>query len=256
MHPDPVLTSRRLRLGRARMLGLLEELSLARGPACTVYLPPGVTTDRAEELLGATRGLGPAAGEVIGAAVASSTGVVLFWGEERKVLAVPPFPLAAGFELAAAGYQVTALRDLLLRERTIAVLVLRLGCFGIGVFRGEALLSSKVGTGLVHARHRQGGSSARRFERHRDKQIEYFFGRVCGHARERIGPYIGEVDYLVYGGERNTVLDFRKQCPFLKAADDRVLPRLLNIREPKQPALEAAIHDIWATAVMQWAHPP
>jgi hypothetical protein len=51
----------------------------------------------------------------------------------------------------------------------------------------------------VHSRHRQGGSSAHRFERHREKQIESFFTRVCGHAQEHLEPYLKQLDHVIYG---------------------------------------------------------
>ncbi len=54
-----------------------------------------------------------------------------------------------------------------------------------GFQRGKAF-SQKVERCLVHGRHRQGGSSSHRFERHRDKQIETFLNRVCEHVQETI----------------------------------------------------------------------
>ena len=97
-------------------------------------------------------------------------------------------------------------------------MLVRLGSYAIGVCRGDKLVSSKVGTGLVHGRHRQGGSSAHRFERHRDKQIESFLIRVCGHVREQLEPYVKSMDYIVYGGARTTILMAQKYCPWLEKA--------------------------------------
>jgi len=178
------------------------------------------------------------------------TGAALFWGEEHRYLVLPPFPISS--QGTIKGYHIEPLRSLLQNEFTIALVLVRLGAYAIGIFRGERLLSSKVGTGLVHSRHKKGGSSAHRFERRREKQMETFFSRVCDRAREQLEPYVNELDYMVYGGERNTVRSFRQQCRFLKLADNRTVEHLLNIREPRQSTLEAAISDAWTSTVIQW----
>ena len=180
----------------------------------------------------------------------SKTGAVIFWGEQGKYLVLPPFPLKE--KLFASGYDGEPLRSLLQQKLTVTLILLRLGAYAIGVFRGETLLSSKVGTGLVHSRHRQGGSSAHRFERHREKQIESFFTRVCTHVQENLEPYVKQMSYLIYGGERYTLLSFRKQCEFLQQFEDRILSKQLNIREPKQATLVAAISQVWSSDLFVW----
>ena len=129
---------------------------------------------------------------------------------------------------------------------------MRLGAYAIGICDGENLVSSKVGTGLVHGRHRQGGSSAHRFERHRDKQIEYFLTRVCQHAREQLEPQAKALDYVVYGGAWTTILLLQKQCPFLGQFDEPTLPPLLDIPEPRQAVLETAVNRVWSSTVIEW----
>jgi peptide chain release factor subunit 1 len=127
-----------------------------------------------------------------------------------------------------------------------------MGTYGTAVVKGDKLVSSKVGGGVVHARHRQGGSSSHRFERHREKQMETFFTRVCLHSKEQLEPYAREINYLLYGGTRETILDFRKQCHFLREFDKRTLARLLNIRNPGQAGLKEAIQEAWTSSVIQW----
>ena len=167
-----------------------------------------------------------------------------------KYLVLPPFPVAEKY--IAGGYEVAPLRALLQRDFTVAVVLVRLGAYAVGVCQGEKLVSSKVGTGLVHGRHRQGGSSQHRFERHREKQIEYFLTRVCTHAREHIEPHARSLDYIAYGGAWTTILSLTKQCPFLKQFDDRTLPPLLDIPDPRQPVLESAITRVWSSTVIEW----
>ncbi|MBI2854170.1 MAG: hypothetical protein HYX87_04525 [Chloroflexi bacterium] len=245
-----MLVPKQRRLSRAITLDLLAQFTRETGLAITIYMPADITLSYAGGLLAAVPGAKAVAEDILKAVANSTTGAALFWGERHKCLFSPPFPLAA--ESVQEGYQVAPLRSMLERELIVAVVIVRMGMYGIGVFRGEDLLSSKVGTGLVHGRHRQGGSSAHRFERHREKQIEYFFSRVCTHAQENIEPYVRGLDYVVYGGERNTIRSFREHCRFLSMTDSRVLPRLLNVREPRQNALEQSIADVWSSTMISW----
>lgn len=242
----------RRRFTRQGMLRLLDELEAAEGPATSLYIPHDLPAPEVEKTLRAPLGPGieEAMSDIEEAVARSKTGAAIFWGDVAKYLVLPPFPLEE--KLFASGYDVEPMRSLLQREPMVALMLLRLGAYAVGVFQGEKLLSSKVGTGLVHSRHRQGGSSAHRFERHREKQIESFFTRVCTHVQERLEPYLRQLDYVIYGGERHTLLSFRKQCQFLQQLDERTLGPLLNVREPRQATLEAAISQAWSSEVIQW----
>jgi hypothetical protein len=247
-----MLIPTRRRLTKQKMLLLLDELEAAKGRATSLYIPSNLLATEVDKALGAPLGPGieEALPEITDAVTHSKTGAVIFWGELNKYLVLPPFPVAE--RLFCSGYDVELLRALLQQELTIALILLRLGTYAVGVFQGEKLVSSKVGTGLVHSRHRQGGSSAHRFERHREKQIESFFARVCSHVREHLEPYLKQLDYVIYGGERHTLLSFRKQCEFLQQFDDRVPGTTMNVREPKQATLEAAISQAWSSEVVVW----
>jgi peptide subunit release factor 1 (eRF1) len=165
-------------------------------------------------------------------------------------LVLPPFQIEE--DCITDGYDVGPLRSLLGRDFLIALVLVRLGAFSIGICQGTRIIDGKTGTGLVHARHKKGGSSQARFARHREKQIEEFLGRVCNHSREHIEPHARSLDYLVYGGARTTILTLRKQCPFLSQFDDRILRMLLDIPEPRRAVLERAIATIWSTDVIEW----
>ncbi|MCL0065483.1 hypothetical protein M1N79_01165 [Dehalococcoidia bacterium] len=230
------------------MLRFLNELETAAGSEVSVYLPPGSSTGEIEETLRKSpEELPPDLAQL---AANSKTGAVVFWGEQHKCLVLPPFPVEP--RPGSTGLDVDPLRSFLQREFMIALILVRLGSYGIGVFQGEELVSSKVGTGLVHSRHKKGGSSQGRFKRHREKQIESFFSRICGHVRERLEPHLERLEYVIYGGERNTLLSFRKQCRFLHVLEDRTLEMLLNVRKPGQRALEAAIGEAWSSELIEW----
>jgi len=247
-----MLVPNRRRLTRQKMLRLLDGLEDAERPAMSLYLPRDLSLPEVEKTLKSPLGLGieEAMSDIDEAVARSKTGAVIFWGDMAKYLVLPPFPIKE--RLFSSGYDVEPLRSLLQQELTVALILLRLGAYSVGVFEGEKLISSKVGTGLVHSRHRQGGSSAHRFERHREKQMESFFTRVCSHVREHLEPYIQQVDYVIYGGERHTLLSFRKQCDFLQQFNDRVLGTTLNVREPRRATLETAINQAWSSEVVAW----
>jgi peptide subunit release factor 1 (eRF1) len=184
------------------------------------------------------------------AAAGSGMGAAFFWSPPRMYLVSPPFPIAE--EYMTSGYDVGPLRSLLGHDFAIALVLVRLGSYSIGICRGTELIDSKTGTGLVHARHKKGGSSQARFARHREKQIEQFLIRVCGHVREHIEPHARSLDYLVYGGARTTILLLRKQCPFLSQFEDRILRMLLDIPDPRKPVLERSVSTVWSTDVIEW----
>lgn len=246
------LTESRLR--RKQALDWLAEIEARPGPAASVYIPPGTLLPEIETTMSGlpiAGGLPAGLAEII---AASPTGGAVFRSEHTGDLLVPPFPVANKHTFL--NLYTEPLREVLSRDLTVAVILLRLGMYAIGLFRGEKLVASRVGTGNIHSRHRQGGSSAHRFERHRDKQIEEFFSRICLQVRDRLDQYINEIDWLIYGGTEETVLAFRKQCQYIARLDDRVIDRLLNVREPKQASLEATIEDIWSSRVIHWEESP
>jgi hypothetical protein len=236
-------------LSRAKMLDFIKELETKTSGARSLYLPPGLPQTEVETTLKKIA-IGPdILPELSKIVVGSWTGAAIFWGPEARYIVLPPFPVSA--RLSANGLDTGPLQSLLERHRRMALVLVRLGAYAIGICDGEKLLSSKVGTGLVHGRHRQGGSSAHRFERHRDKQIEYFLTRVCQHTREQMEPIVKSLDYIVYGGARQTILLLQKQCPLLSKLATPALPPLLDIPDPRQAVLEQAVSRIWSSTVIE-----
>jgi hypothetical protein len=245
------LVYRRQTLGRGEMLEWLAALTAASGESSqTFYLPTNLSPTEVEN---STKTLGESPdinSKLIDIAIRSKTGTAVFWSRYLKCLIMPPFIISN--RLSIDQLSVNYLQKLFSYDYIIALMLIRLGSYAIGVYRGEKCLGSKVGTGLVHGRHRQGGSSAHRFERHRDKQIEYFMTRVCQHAREQIEPYLKSLDYISYGGARTTIIQLQKQCPLLGRLKTPTLPPLLDIPDPRQLVLEKAISRIWSSTVYTW----
>jgi hypothetical protein len=233
------------------MLGLLSELeATVNGEARTLYLPHGLSPEETESLLGKAVGMEVFPAELTELAAGSRAGAGLFWGDSFKYLVLPPFPVSE--KAVFQGCIVEPLRSLLETDYRIALVLVRLGVYGVGFFQGENLVDSKVGTGLVHGRHKKGGSSQMRFQRHRDKQIESFLDRVCGHVRDKLQSHARRLDYVVYGGARTTILSLQKRCSFLQQFDDRLLPPLLDISAPRRAVLEAAVGRVYSSQVVKW----
>ncbi len=244
------LISRRV-FSRKRMLDFLGELAKTpRDEAWSLYLPPGLPHAEVEKALKELPGQPDIPPKLAELARNSGTGVAIFWSQKSKYLVIPPFPTAA--KSTGQGFFTEPLHSLLKRNFRIALILVRLGAYAIGIGDGENLVSSKVGTGLVHGRHRQGGSSQARFQRHREKQIEYFLSRVCRHAQEQLQPQALALDYVVYGGAWTTILLLQKQCPFLGKLDKPTLPSLLEIPEPRRAVLATALSRVWSSTVIEW----
>ncbi len=235
-------------LSRSKMLDFLS--GLPSGPAVTLFIPPRLSPESFKELITNLDASSETIEEIYDVALASPNGAVIFWGAWNKYLVVPPFPLRG--RAALDGFKTSHLQAVLTQDYTIGIVLIRLGSYGIGLFQGEKLVTGKVGTGLVHARHRQGGSSSHRFERHRDKQMEIFFNRVAEHVREQFELYVKSMDFMVYGGAWETVQLFIKYCPFLARLDRPVLPPLADTPEPRRAVLEKAIGRVYASKIYEF----
>jgi peptide subunit release factor 1 (eRF1) len=245
-----LLSATRYKLTKVRLLHLLDELKANSIEVASLCIPPTSSKNEIENLMESIVNIESVPEDISKSISESPTGAVLFWGPQHRYVVMPPFPINE--HRSSNVCEIEPLHALLQKEFLIGLVLVRMGAYGIAVVQGEKLVSSKVGTGLVHARHRQGGSSSHRFERHREKQMETFFTRVCGHSREQLEPYARQLEYVIYGGTKETLLEFRKQCHFLHQFDNRTLDLLLNIREPKQSGLQEAIQEAWSSRVIQW----
>ena len=125
-------------------------------------------------------------------------------------------------------------------ERTVGVLLVRLGGYAAGVFTGPAaahLAASKVGSRLVHGRSAAGGQSQQRFARRREKQAGEALGAAADVAAAVFAPYRDQLDAVVLGGDRRAIAGLRddpRLRPYFKLATDRFLtvpdPRLAVLR--------------------------
>lgn len=232
------------------MLAFLDKREMSGAKAVSIYLPPGITTEEAGKFLETASHEPELNRELASLAAASQTGAAIYLEPSRKYLIIPPFPVCDKY--LTPGCDLEPLRAMLKRDFTIATILVRLGSYAIGISKGDRLITSKVGTGLIHARHKKGGSSQSRFQRHREKQIEVFLDRVCRHIGEYLEPCRQEIDYVACGGSRMTLHRLKQRCPFLDQFRANTLPLQLEIPEPRRKILEETLSRIWSTTVTEW----
>jgi len=173
--------------------------------------------------------------------------VVLVAVGGERVVCEPPFPpLPAAVRGARPGFDAAPLLDHVRRERTVGVLLVRLGGHAAGVFEGERLVDSKVGSRVVHGRHRKGGSSSGRFARRREGQARVALQAAADVAARVLLTH--RLDAVVLGGDRralDAVLADPRLAPLRALAADRVH----DVPDPRLAVLRSMPERFTATIV-------
>jgi hypothetical protein len=123
------------------------------------------------------------------------------------------------------------------RKRTVGVLLVRLGGYAAGVFEGERLVTSKVGSRLVHGRSAAGGWSQQRFARRREKQSSEALAAAADVAARVLVPRTEGLDAVVLGGDRRAIDELRgdrRLAPLFALEAGSFLP----VPDPKLAVLE------------------
>jgi hypothetical protein len=133
-------------------------------------------------------------------------------------------------------------------DRTVGVLLVRLGGYAVGVFEGSPprLVRSKTGSRPVHGRSAAGGWSQHRFARRRENQAATALRAAADSAAGIFGPC--RLDALVLGGDKRSIAGLRgdtRLAPYLGLATDRFLtvpdPRLAVLKETPRAFLAVRI---------------
>lgn len=159
--------------------------------------------------------------------------VELTAADGARVHAVVPFPpLAVRADLPYAG-----LIEHVRAERTVGVLLVRRGGYAAGVFEGDRLTRSKVGSRYVQGGTKAGGWSQHRFARRREQQASKAFAAAADVAARILVPVAGDLDALVCGGDRRAV-DTVLADSRLAGLARLVLPPLYPVPDPRQRVLD------------------
>ena len=191
----------------------------------------------------ARKRLAPLAGTP-GTTVYADGAVRIAAAEGETIVVRPPFGLAHEGE-----YPVVYLAPLfeeIARDRVVAALLVRLGGYAAGVFDGERLVASKVGSRFVKNRHRKGGSSANRFRRRREEQSQALFDAAAEVAARVFEPWRDRIELAAFGGDRRAVASVLAANPALAWLEERATSRFLDVREPRRHVLERLPYDLYA----------
>ena len=253
---------------RPRLLAMLDEMARAGRVEATVYVEPGAGPPDAFAAAGDVR-------EAVRALGNPDTGAAVFCEPDSITAVAPPFPIGlpnrrsregrplhnrrsreggnpgvGGGATVSAGLDPGPLAALLARRLRVAVVMIRLGRYAVGVLDGDALVASKTDTRYVKSRHRAGGSSQRRFERSRERLVRELYDKTCAVASDVLRPFADSLDYVLLGGEKQTVGGLLRRCETLRRLEPITLQRRLNVRKPGQAALEGVHAEVWSSRVV------
>jgi len=156
----------------------------------------------------------------------------------------PPLPEAGGADAtAAAGTDGTAAAEAMVAhavaDRTVGVLLVRLGGYAAGVFTGSPpqLISSKTGSRPVHGRSAAGGWSQHRFARRRENQAATALRAAADAAAGVFGGYGPDgLDAVVLGGDKRAAAGLQGDARLEKYLA-KATGRFLVVPDPKLAVL-------------------
>ena len=153
----------------------------------------------------------------------------------------PPVPPGEGTAPPEAGARAAAeaLAAHAAADRTVGVLLVRLGGYAVGVFAGSPprLIDSKTGSRPVHGRSAAGGWSQHRFARRRENQAAVALRAAADAAAEvfgRSGP--DRLDAVVLGGDKRSAAGLRAD-PRLEKYLAKATGRFLTVPDPRLAVL-------------------
>ncbi|MCL2781042.1 MAG: hypothetical protein FWD74_06065 [Actinomycetia bacterium] len=122
------------------------------------------------------------------------------------------------------------------RRRRVGVLLVRRGGHAAGVFDGDTLVSSKVGSAYVQGATKAGGWSQQRFARRRDNQARAAFAEAADTAARILLPERA-LEHLVCGGDRAAIAAVLADPRLAPLAPLRTGP-LLAVPDPRLRVLQ------------------
>lgn len=179
-------------------------------------------------------------------------GIVVFYWEQNdiKILMFPPFPIKSKIFLGRK-FSTGQLKEILTKEYTLGIVLLRLGEYAVGIFEGKKLIVSKCGKRYLKGKHKKGGFSQARFARDREAKMEVFFDEVYKVLRSRFESHVEKLDFVLYGGARVTIRKFQKRNHFMKKLNEKTLDRVIDIRRVSKKTLEKILFEVWKTRILQ-----
>jgi len=174
----------------------------------------------------------------------SDSEVVVSAADGARAECAVPFPPLVVAPAAAFGGLVGHVE----RARRVGVLLVRKGGYAAGVFDGDRLVSSKVGSRHVQGRSAAGGSSQQRFARRRENQATQAYGAAAECAVRILVPEAGRLAALVLGGDHRAVEAVLADSRLARLA---ALPRgrFLTVPDPRLRVLQVTPAQFRAVSV-------
>lgn len=123
---------------------------------------------------------------------------------------MPPKPVQIQLYRCDDHFWISHLKDMMKDDKVIGILAIDTQEAGLGILTGDRWLVVDTMTSGVAGKHRQGGQSARRFERLRDNELNDYYHRVADHAQKVfINQY--NVRGIIVGGPGPTKENFLKE---------------------------------------------
>jgi hypothetical protein len=171
-------------------------------------------------------------------------GAVTFELPDETLTVRPAFGL--GHEGSYDTVELGPLFEALAQDHVVAALLVRLGGFAVGVFEGERLVASKVGSRFVKGRHKKGGSSSNRFRRRREEQARALFEAAAATAVQVLAPHRHRIQHAALGGDRRAVDETLAAEPRLAWVAERALPRFFTTGDPRLRDLERLPYELYS----------
>jgi peptide chain release factor subunit 1 len=122
----------------------------------------------------------------------------------------PPKPIQISLYRCDDHFWTDHLKDMMKDDKVIGILSIDTQETGLGILTGDRWEVVDTITSGVAGKHRQGGQSARRFERLRDNELNEYYHRVADHVKQSfIDQY--NVKGLIVGGPGPTKENFLKE---------------------------------------------
>jgi peptide chain release factor subunit 1 len=123
---------------------------------------------------------------------------------------IPPKPVQIQLYRCDDHFWIDHLKDMMKDDKVVGILAIDTQEAGLGILTGDRWLVVDTMTSGVAGKHRQGGQSARRFERLRDNELNDYYHRVGDHAQKVfINQY--NVRGVILGGPGPTKENFLKE---------------------------------------------
>src|SRR5580765_5637917 len=169
--------------------------------------------------------------------------------DDETITVRPTFGLAHAHVYESV--ELGPLFEALAEDHVVAALLVRLGGYAVGVFEGERLAASKVGTRFVKGRHKKGGSSSNRFRRRRGEQERELVDAAAAEAARVLEPWRGRVEHVALGGDRSAVTRVLESRADLAWLQPLALERFFDVPEPRLRVLEALPYQLYAAKVVE-----